>query len=155
VDNSTTMNANAATKACPYCGEQILAVAVKCKHCGSSLTDTSSPAVAAVKNQFKLRPTYAVLLAIIVAVFGASWVYNFNRTGTVGQRLLGCRCGLDPTRYPRRVGQAGRHGRGCAAAQGIPEKAHRLRQSARAAPRDGEQIMQCNDGRQRSVYLAV
>ena len=27
----------APTKACPYCGEQILAVAVKCKHCGSDL----------------------------------------------------------------------------------------------------------------------
>jgi len=26
------------TKACPYCGEEILAVAVKCKHCGSDLS---------------------------------------------------------------------------------------------------------------------
>lgn len=28
------------TKTCRYCGEEILAVAVKCKHCGSSLTET-------------------------------------------------------------------------------------------------------------------
>jgi 4-amino-4-deoxy-L-arabinose transferase-like glycosyltransferase len=26
------------TKACPYCAEDILAVAVKCKHCGSELS---------------------------------------------------------------------------------------------------------------------
>ncbi len=26
------------TKACPYCGEQVLAAAIKCKHCGSGLT---------------------------------------------------------------------------------------------------------------------
>jgi len=33
----------AKTKACPYCGESILAVARKCKHCGSML-DGSEPA---------------------------------------------------------------------------------------------------------------
>jgi len=25
------------TKACPYCGEQILTTAIKCKHCGEFL----------------------------------------------------------------------------------------------------------------------
>jgi hypothetical protein len=29
------------TKNCPYCGEEILAVAKKCKHCGNWLTETS------------------------------------------------------------------------------------------------------------------
>lgn len=33
-------------KECPYCGEQILAKAVKCKHCQSMLTDTITAAAA-------------------------------------------------------------------------------------------------------------
>jgi hypothetical protein len=36
--------ASPTTKACPYCGEQILAVAVKCKHCGSYLGEKVVPA---------------------------------------------------------------------------------------------------------------
>lgn len=39
--SSILSNANReeATKRCPYCGEIILAVAIKCKHCGSDLGD--------------------------------------------------------------------------------------------------------------------
>ncbi len=41
---------SSSTKVCPYCGEQILAVAIKCKHCGSyqgkkaGTTDRGAPA---------------------------------------------------------------------------------------------------------------
>lgn len=33
----------AETKRCPYCGEEILAVAKKCKHCGEWLDDSTRP----------------------------------------------------------------------------------------------------------------
>jgi len=42
---SSEFSANPGTKPkkdCPFCGEEVLAVAVKCKHCGSELTETSA-----------------------------------------------------------------------------------------------------------------
>jgi predicted RNA-binding Zn-ribbon protein involved in translation (DUF1610 family) len=37
VATEVSVEANRSTKACPDCGEEILAVAIKCKHCGSNL----------------------------------------------------------------------------------------------------------------------
>jgi hypothetical protein len=38
-----SVNAPQSTKACEFCGEQILAVAKKCKHCGSMLDGSAPP----------------------------------------------------------------------------------------------------------------
>ena len=52
------------TKACPYCSEQVLATAIKCKHCGSSIDGPSG----AIKKQFKMSPAFVVLGGIVVAI---------------------------------------------------------------------------------------
>jgi hypothetical protein len=58
----TLMNDN---KACPYCGESVFSVAVRCKRCGSAIGGLS----AAVKKLFGVRPAYAVIGLILVALF--------------------------------------------------------------------------------------
>jgi hypothetical protein len=40
-----------ATKNCPYCGEEVLAVAIKCKHCGEFLDDRPIPESTQISGQ--------------------------------------------------------------------------------------------------------
>ena len=49
--SGTTSSQHAKTKACPFCGDRILAVAVKCKHCGSHLKGTRKARTGAPPKQ--------------------------------------------------------------------------------------------------------
>ena len=70
-----TITAPEPTKRCPMCGEEILAVAKKCKHCGEYLDDSNQPV------QKKSRAMF-ILLALF---FGGLGIHNFyigrNTTG--------------------------------------------------------------------------
>ena len=65
------------TKSCPYCGEEILAVAKKCKHCQSDLTQSPSSTTAAKAP----AADYGVLLLaipVISILLMWFWVVNMN-----------------------------------------------------------------------------
>lgn len=77
-----------ATKACSYCGEHILAVAVKRKHCGSVVTGSSAvggAAAAAFNRQFTMRPAITVpaviLLGLLSLAVAANWRHTYTLSG--------------------------------------------------------------------------
>lgn len=47
-------------KTCPYCGEKILAIAKKCKHCGEWLTDNIA------ETQYRRKMKQIMLLSMVM-----------------------------------------------------------------------------------------
>lgn len=61
------MDENKDTKKCPFCGEEILACAVKCKHCGEWVDSRTSqnPVIRKIANHQKTSNIIWLIIAII------------------------------------------------------------------------------------------
>jgi hypothetical protein len=64
-----------ATKACPLCGETVLAVAIKCKHCGSVIDEG---AMATIRNPPEAVGAILLLLPFVAAIGMWLWVSNLT-----------------------------------------------------------------------------
>lgn len=71
-------------KRCPFCGEEILAIAKKCKHCGSDL-ETDSHGGTTSKKQ-SLPWALLVLIAIAVLLFFGN--FHIITGGSVGPKVV-------------------------------------------------------------------
>lgn len=64
-------------KRCPFCGEEILAIANKCKHCGSNLEEGAS-AAPAIPRQTADYGMYLLAIPVIATLLVWFWVSNMN-----------------------------------------------------------------------------
>ncbi len=90
-EEASASEAASDTKACPYCGETVRAVAIKCKHCGSDLTSTGAPETAA-SRAVRTSPDLGIFLLgvpILAVVLIWGWVGNMNLLQSPETTLMG------------------------------------------------------------------
>ena len=75
------------TKNCPLCGEQVLSVAVKCKHCASDISEN----LPEQSSQPTVKSDYSAMLLGIPAVgifLSLFWIGNMNLFQDPGGKLM-------------------------------------------------------------------
>lgn len=63
------------TKRCPFCAEEILAAAIKCKHCRSSLS--GDPPEQPTKPPVKTRPVFKLIGSLLLVLFVIAIIGSF------------------------------------------------------------------------------
>jgi uncharacterized protein YecT (DUF1311 family) len=75
-----------ATKRCPYCGEEILAAAIKCKHCKSDLSKGEQPATSPAPPTKPLIDNSVKVLGAVVISGLIIWWANYKGSETTPER---------------------------------------------------------------------
>jgi hypothetical protein len=77
------------TRACPFCGEDILTVAIKCKHCGSDLSGKKEETV----KRSETIGTIALLIPMCAAFLAWFWLGNMPLLYDPASKLYGIMAG--------------------------------------------------------------
>lgn len=74
-------------KACPFCGEEIMAVAIKCKHCGSDLEKTTSKSTAPTAKPNADYGMILLAIPLIASLLIWFWVSGLNLFQSPGSKM--------------------------------------------------------------------